>query len=90
MVQTTLHQELFLFDKVERKIGEDNLNNISIPLEIVDNLNPAFEIRAYQKKAFQIEPDLQKVAMIDEVTTRIKNFNIPIQIRDTRKTLKIN
>lgn len=65
MVQTTLHQELFLFDKVERKIGEDNLNNISIPLEIVDNLNPAFEIRAYQKKAFQMS-----IAYFEKYTER--------------------
>ena len=59
MVQMTSSQENFLYDKLLRKIGEDNLEEIKIPNEVLENLkqknlNQNFEIREYQKRAFQM------------------------------------
>lgn len=47
MTQKFLHQKLI------EKLGTENINKIELPNFIADNLNPKFQIRPYQKKAFQ-------------------------------------
>lgn len=54
MAETTQSQNQFLYDKILRKIGEDNLEEITLPQEMIQNLNQRFDLREYQKKAFQI------------------------------------
>lgn len=44
----TLHQNLIEF------FGKRNIDGIELPKFIVDNLNPSFPIRPYQKKALQL------------------------------------
>lgn len=44
----TLHQNLIEF------FGKRNIDGIGLPKFIVDNLNPSFPIRPYQKKALQL------------------------------------
>ena len=43
----------FLYDTLEKEVGRNSIKKITIPLSIVDNLNPNFAIRPYQKSAFQ-------------------------------------
>ena len=43
----------FLYDTLERKVGENNIKRVILPIAITDNLNPNFGIRPYQKEAFQ-------------------------------------
>ena len=43
----------FLYDTIERYFGALTIKNEQIPASITDNLNPKFEIRPYQKEAFQ-------------------------------------
>ena len=55
MEQTTLDGKgNWLYQDLLMKIGEYNINQIEIPEEIKDNLNPNFPLREYQKKAFQM------------------------------------
>ena len=55
MEQTTLNEEKnWLWDEIEREIGRSNINQIEIPKEIIENLNPNFPLREYQNKAFQM------------------------------------
>jgi len=44
----------WLYEDIEKYIGIRNINQIEIPEEIKDNLNPNFPLREYQKKAFQM------------------------------------
>lgn len=43
----------FLYDKLERQFGIQTLEQIKLPNCIYEKIHPKFEIRAYQKKAFQ-------------------------------------
>ncbi|MBB6002045.1 DEAD/DEAH box helicase family protein [Arcicella rosea] len=43
----------FLYDTIEKEVGRNSIRKINIPLSIIDNLNPNFSIRPYQKNAFQ-------------------------------------
>ena len=53
MSQTTLVGKNWLSDELLMKLGEYNINNIPVPKEISENLNPKFPIREYQERAFQ-------------------------------------
>ena len=55
MGQTSLNDsEDWLYEDIEREIGRRNIEDIEIPKEIVENINQNFELREYQKKAFQM------------------------------------
>ncbi|MCE8168105.1 MAG: DEAD/DEAH box helicase family protein, partial [Candidatus Moeniiplasma glomeromycotorum] len=43
----------FLYQRVKGYVGEENWENISIPIIIKDNLNPKFKLRLYQQEAFR-------------------------------------
>ena len=43
----------FLYDELPYKYGHDNIIDKEIPKEIINNINPDFELRPYQKEAFQ-------------------------------------
>ena len=45
--------EDFLYQKLRNEFVERNIEAIELPNSIPDNINPKFQIRAYQKKAFQ-------------------------------------
>lgn len=48
-----LFMKPFLYDTIEKEVGRNSIRKINIPLSIIDNLNPNFSIRPYQKNAFQ-------------------------------------
>ena len=43
----------FLYRQLREEVGKKTILRIEIPLSIRQNLNPNFEIRPYQKEAFQ-------------------------------------
>lgn len=45
--------EKFLYDKLVEEFGKRYIADISLPKELVENLNPKFELRPYQIEAFQ-------------------------------------
>ena len=45
--------EKFLYQKLIEEFGKQPISKIEIPNSIVQNINPKFEIRPYQKAAFQ-------------------------------------
>lgn len=53
-----------------------NIKEINIDKQLIETI---------EQLLYSIEPSLEKVAMIDEVTTRIKNFKSLIQLRDNMK-----
>ncbi len=42
-----------LYQLLIEELGKRNIENTTLPIELSSNLNPAFTIRPYQKKAFQ-------------------------------------
>ena len=44
--------EKFLYDLILEEFGRREIRNTEIPTYLTDNLNPAFELREYQKEAF--------------------------------------
>ena len=45
--------EKFLYEELQLEFGKKNIQKIKLPNYITNNLNPKFQIRPYQKKAFQ-------------------------------------
>ncbi|WP_430231212.1 DEAD/DEAH box helicase family protein [Nitrosomonas communis] len=43
-----------LYDLLQLELGRKNIENTELPICITGNLNPAFPIRPYQQKAFQL------------------------------------
>jgi len=55
MGQTTLTgNKDWLYEDILKELGRTTINQIGIPKEIKDNLNPYFPLREYQEKAFQM------------------------------------
>lgn len=55
MSQSTLYgNQDWLYEDILKEIGRTTINQIEIPQEIKDNINPNFPLRDYQKKAFQM------------------------------------
>jgi type III restriction enzyme len=48
-----LFMKPFLYDTIEKEIGRNSIKKINVPLSVIDNLNPNFAVRPYQKSAFQ-------------------------------------
>lgn len=45
-------QNKFLYDLVLEEFGKRTIQSTEIPKSLTENLNPAFELREYQKEAF--------------------------------------
>lgn len=43
----------YLYEKLFEEIGRRSIKEITIPKYVIDNLNPTFELREYQKETFQ-------------------------------------
>ena len=48
-----LFKKPFLYETLESEIGKKHIAKIDLPRSLNDNINPNFEIRPYQKSAFQ-------------------------------------
>ncbi len=44
----------FLYERLKEEFGKRVIDEINIDKEIIENLNPDFELREYQKEAFQM------------------------------------
>jgi len=49
-----MSDDKFLYQKINEELGKRNICELEIDKEIIENLNPEFDLREYQTKAFQL------------------------------------
>lgn len=54
MGEIRMPEEKYLYEKLLMKFGEDSIKSKDIDKQIIENLNPNFPFREYQKEAFQM------------------------------------
>jgi superfamily II DNA or RNA helicase len=48
-----MSNDKLLYERLDSELGKRSINKCPIDEEILSNLNPKFELREYQKSAFQ-------------------------------------